>query len=926
MCLSNRPAIRVTFAAILLIALATPHVAAQTADQVRNATEISGGLVVTLGTNDGALEGDLAGNPRLLIQGLTTDADACAAARRHLFAKGVYGQAAVDQVPSLKTLPFYDRMVNLVVADLDAQGDDAPSLAEINRVLGYEGIAYVKQDGKWAKHVRPMPEDVAEFTHYHYDATRSNLSPDERVGPPNALRWVGKPSDHNGYLGVRVGKGVTFVRSGTGSGNKSPEGRIRLPMLIVAKDAHSGVTLWNKKQTGYRGWDRSLEWGVVGHDHLFVYTRATSSEKWGDARYLEYAIEAWDIQTGETKHRWVLGNARGEEKEKRFLDDYFPQSAIMAATDGKFAYNLGPEMVVREQKSGELLWKNKPVEKHGWIKRFIIADGLVIALVRENNLDKKYGTWRSQAPFVSLVAWSLEDGKEVWRHDGAGLWKGFDFDPNGVATVNELTGYRDGLLPLIVWDRNNKSRRGKGQPGSLVMLLDVRTGKRLWATPTRKIDGSWGVIDCYIRGDQLHVAKLTSIQESFDLKTGEKTTAAAWGSSPRSSNCCSGTATAQYLVMQRNYIPWDAIAEYQADNSIKTPDLYYTRLVSFACRSKISPAYGTTFMPSGSCNCTAFLPGSFALYGVPEVRELPDDQRRGSEYPGATAGHLPRQAKAMQSAIAFDWKLRPDRTGMTWSAPRTGRQSNRASGSTESWGYGQHETEPIRVGDLTIKAYVDEHRVEAKRGDEVVWNYIAGGRIGFRQPIQADDQRIYFASHDGYIYAVNHADGSLGWRVLAAPADKRMVAFGQVESAWPLFNVVLHEGKVYGCAGRHQELDGGLHFYSIDAESGEIDWHVKRRFGIADADHEGAIHGAWQSRSNRWKRSPGRPKADEDWTHSSQWALNGKLLVKDGKLVMTPEAWKPFEMDLKNPRDVVVNKHTLIPPGVEENPGETGTN
>lgn len=141
-------------------------------------------------------------------------------------------------------------------------------------------------------------------------------------------------------------------------------------------------------------------------------------------------------------------------------------------------------------------------------------------------------------------------------------------------------------------------------------------------------------------------------------------------------------------------------------------------------------------------------------------------------------------------------------------------------GSTEAWGYGRAETEPITAGDLTVKAHVDEHRVEARRGGEVVWNFVAGGRIWFRGPIQADQKRVYLTSHDGYIYAVHHADGTLAWRVLAAPADKRMVAFGQVESSWPLFNVMLHEGKVYGCAGRHHELDGGLHFYAVDAATG----------------------------------------------------------------------------------------------------------
>jgi len=63
--------------------------------------------------------------------------------------------------------------------------------------------------------------------------------------------------------------------------------------------------------------------------------------------------------------------------------------------------------------------------------------------------------------------------------------------------------------------------------------------------------------------------------------------------------------------------------------------------------------------------------------------------------------------------------------------------------------------------------------------------------------------------------------------------------------------------------------------------------------------------------------SSGRVKGGDEWQFSSQWALNGKRVIKDGKLVMTPEAWKPMEMDLDNPQDIVVNKHTLTPPGAE---------
>lgn len=211
---------------------------------------------------------------------------------------------------------------------------------------------------------------------------------------------------------------------------------------------------------------------------------------------------------------------------------------------------------------------------------------------------------------------------------------------------------------------------------------------------------------------------------------------------------------------------------------------------------------------------------------------------------------------------------------------------------------------------------MNEHRVEATRDGEAVWNFIAGGRIGYREPIQFDDERIYFASHDGYIYAVNHADGTLAWRTLAAPADKRMVAFGQLESAWPLFNVYLHEGKVYACAGRHQELDGGLSFCAVDANSGAIDWRMQRRFGLADAEHEGAIHGAHQGRSSRWTDPL------QEQLYSSSWANNGRLVIRDDKLVLIPEATRPLTMDIKRPRDVLINQHTFTPPEAEERPAD----
>jgi len=893
------------------------------ADEVRRATSVEAGLAVVLGSADGTLEADLAAHGRTLVQTLTTDAAACAKAREHLFAQGVYGQASVDYVASVKTLPYYNMLVNLLIADCDALGEDRPAMKEIMRVLGYGGIAYLKIDGKWEAHQRPMPDNVGEFSHYLYDATRSNMSPDGLCGPPNALRWVGKPSDNNGWVGVRVKNGVAIFRSGSGAGNKSPEGKLNLPDIVVAKDAYSGVTLWSKimsKQAN--GISRRSEWGVIGRECLFLYTMGTASKALHDDKYWEVAIEAWDLRTGDTRHRFVLT----EKADKENPAHSYYSHGTLAVSDGRFVWNYGPKLIARDELSGKTQWEVDLSKEGIDITCIMIADGLVIARTQKSGLPAGMTGPAANhyvAPFTGLIAWSLADGKEVWRLRVDDFCRPAGFDVGGGVIGNDLTGYRDGLLPYALFtmeDRKRGIRRG-----GVMSLIDVKTGKLKWATKTdnlsirsftpsfRGFTGMAAIYDNYIMNGRVHIANLTRFIATFDLNAGKELTGNNVQGGGRSSNCCTGTATTRYLMLQRNWMPWSDVAEKP-----EPVDLWYSKLFSLTCKSKATPAYGSTYLMCGSCNCTTFLPGSFVLYGLQDTDAIADNLRTHNSYPGSIKGPLARQDKAYESTVAFDWKLREGRTAMTWSAPRAGgfSVSHRARGSSECWGYGQPETEAIQVGDLLIKGYVDEHRIEATRNGESVWNFVAGGRIGFRGPIQADDRRIYFGSHDGHIYAVNHADGSLAWRVLAAPADRRMVAFGQVESSWPLFNVVLHEGKVYGCAGRHHELDGGLHFYAIDASTGKIDWHVRRRIGMADADNEGAIHGAWQGKSRRWKNASGRPWEDKigDFTYSSQWALNSQLSIKNGRLLVNDESAEPLEIDLANPEDVLLNEHTFTPP------------
>jgi hypothetical protein len=182
--------------------------ASPTAQAVIEASGVEAGLAVVVGTTDGALEaeltagsgqsvfigveamtygrsrlvdGDPAAGGRLLVQGLALSDEAAARARKHLFERGLYGLASVSRVASARPLPYYPRIVNLLVADLDSLWNEAPPHEEIDRVLGYEGVAYLKQGGQWTKSVLKTPPEIDVWTHYHYDASGNPVSKDEVV-------------------------------------------------------------------------------------------------------------------------------------------------------------------------------------------------------------------------------------------------------------------------------------------------------------------------------------------------------------------------------------------------------------------------------------------------------------------------------------------------------------------------------------------------------------------------------------------------------------------------------------------------------------------------------------------------------------------------------------------------------------------------
>jgi outer membrane protein assembly factor BamB len=858
------------------------------AAQVLDQTGVSAGLAVVVGATDGKLEAELTNGGKMLVQGLAFSDEAVAKARQHIFQQKLYGLASVDGVKSAATLPYYDRIVNLLVADLDALGHNAPSKQEIDRVLGYEGVAYLKQGGTWAKSVKPTPREADSWGHYMYDASRNSVSKDLLVGPPNALRWFGGPTGRNPIGGPRTSDGV-FVQISkpyrpSVDSKKGDRGAATLPWAPVedvalwAKDVNSGVMLWYRvlSRLPNRGYMRTSGYAMDfsetfvaagGRVYIYDFTNET-----------QVALTALNLRTGAVERTFDRSvvfrkadqpapqpDAKGRKPDWRTTAyETFADTTVLVH-DGAVVQALRDKVFVMDAASGGVIWKKEaPPGTHIW--KVLVSGDRLIALLVEPMTERFSRDLKTR--YVAVEAWQLKDGKPAWRFADLG----------GAGTMDHRRchgfGGRDHHLLIPV----EPLEKGKGK-GRCLLLLDTRDGRKVWEKPVGMDQWTWAIL-----GEQIWSCRGSTGGVS-DLATGKNLYNLGM---PNTGNCSVGGGTPNFFMQKKVFFP---VAQAGGRDGRNCP-FYYMRSITQTCGENLCPSYGSVYNMPPVCHCENALSGTQAWYAVMPTPAVADDQRplRGG---AAALGPVARQAEAHKFPGAFDWGLPEVYRGAFW------RWTARGGTGRSIWlGYGLAETAPVTAGDVSLVAHVQEHRLAGSRGGKEVWNFIAGGRIG--SPPVAHQGLAIFGCHDGYVYAVNVQDGSPAWRFLAAPADRRHVVMNQVESVWPVFGVVLHEGKLYCSAGKHAELDGGVHFYCLDPAGGKMNWHVK-----------------WISGLSSDKYTPREMVKSEDGKQvdpeRNKRIINDVVEARDGKVWL-------FEMpvvDLAAPKDTVVNPETLVPPQLQ---------
>ncbi len=747
-----------------------------------------GGLVVHLGCGEGRLTAALHASDATLVHGLDTDPAHVETARAHIRSMGLYGPVSAGHLEG-RRLPYTANLVNLVVAD-DLGG---VPMDEVRRVLAPGGVAWVA--GKTT--VKPRPDDIDDWTHYLHGPDNNATARDRRVGPPRHLKWKSGPMwcrSHNG-----VPSSVAVVLSANGRLvsliDQGLTGQPGLPerWTLVARDAFNGVRLW-ERPLGGRVAQKAI--AAVG-DRVFLTVARRDP------------VSALDAATGETVHTYEGTDGADE----------------LVCIDGTVVVHVGgprkggkdDTILALEADTGRIRWRTPA--KH----------------IARNSLAA-HGNRVCYRTLQEAVCLDLDTGQEVWRTPCKG-------------------GQRRGALMIY-----GGAVLATAPGGLRAFALD--TGKPLWTGPGvhRRLGmfGAGGLVwitRIHEHGRTFLWTPAPVTAEGYDPRTGRarRTVEVRYLITPgHHIRCYPAKATERYLLLPKRGVEFVDLesSNHMRHNWLRAP-----------CGHGVMAANGLLYMPPHQCFCypgvklTGFQALSADVGEDAPTPEAPEKRlERGPAYgqignrksetgprpaeisnrksqTAEPAGGAPRRNPKSEMRNDVDWPTyRHD-------ARRSGRAGARLPVHlADAWhrDLGGALSPPVLADGRLLVAEKDAHTLhclDAETGKRL-WHHTAGGRID--SPPTLYRGLVLFGSADGRVACLRAADGELVWRFRAAPADRRIVAFDQLESAWPVHGNVLvlepadaageggQDGVAYCTAGRSSYLDGGMWLYALDPATGSV--------------------------------------------------------------------------------------------------------
>ena len=756
----------------------------KSAAQLVEQSGVSGGFIVHLGAGDGQLTWALKVNSRFQVHGLDRNQKFVDAAREFIHQTGQYGTVSIDKLDG-DSLPYIDNLVNLIIVT----NPSGISQAEIDRALTPNGVVLTKSGDQWTKRTKPVPKDIDDWTHFLHDPSGNAVAHDDQVGPPQHLQWLGSPrwSRHHDRMAsmsaLVSAAGRLFYIMDEGSRIS-----IQLPpsWTLVGRDAFNGTVLWKQPIETWHSHLWPLKSGPTQLARRLVATEDTVFVTLG----LEAPLSAIDARTGEIKRTYdetksteEILHDNGElfllvNKGESDLAKYVPLNPVVgdqADVNNQWRWDERPRVVMSvDAETGKTLWSKQtivsPLTLCADAKNVCFHDGEKVVAVDRKTGDRKW----SSPPTVRRRTVT------------------YNFGPRLVIYKNVLV-YAGGERTMQAYD--------------------VDSGKKLWEAPHDR-SGYQSPEDLLITNDLVWSAPTTSTADTGaftgrDVFTGEvKVTfppdvETYWFHH----RCYIAKATDKFIMPSRTGIEF--VSPDQKEWNIH-------HWVRGGCMYGIMPCNGLVYAPPHNCACYP----ETKLYGFNALAPASVTRANPKEIDEATRlvkGPAFGDAAPIPSGDG-DWPMFRHDEG------RSGHASTELSSDlSKAWEQtlgGQLTSVVVAHGRLYVSK-IEDHTVYAldEKTGQIVWKFTTGARVD--SPPSVEGGRVFFGSNDGWVYCVRAIDGKLVWRYRAAPEDRRLMAFEQLESVWPASgSVLVQDGTLFTVAGRSNFLDGGLRFIKLDAASG----------------------------------------------------------------------------------------------------------
>lgn len=814
------------------------------------------GLCVVIGSDDdsqAAIPSSVLANcDGLLMHILVESDDAEAKQRKQIDAleESTTCSFVVEQW-NKRTLPHASRLANVVIANDVGRIDRE----ELLRILQPGGILLERKDTSFISSAKPLSQMTDEWTHQWHSGDGSLTTEDKQIGVPTGLQWVAGPlfamagRKSSTQTLVSAGGINFYVTQNVSENVGKPVGDME--QFLLARDAFNGLILWKQP------WNGPF---VTGNGETNPRMIATSEQL--------YLVDA-----GNTI-RW-LDPKTGALQKQLELEDSIEKLLLVDDT----LLVQSPSKIIALSPKLQHAWTYESKNLSG----LTASDGTGFILSAGRSSD---GRFRH-----TLSGLDIQDGTELFA---------VNTQPHVTAARVRINFASDGFVAL--------------QAHGFFHMFSS-DGKHLWTQTTEARPGKTYVDERYVghfyRNGLVWMLSQNSPRESegqntwlgLNPKSGklerELTTQGNWPrtATPAKMGC-------QVLVASNRYI---MIPRQSTFIDFETGDKHSFKFTRGGCGLGFVPANGLLYSHPHACGCfSEAIRGFMGMHSEPlsEIGRVSDDDEpltvrltlapdSSEDVNDVWTTYRGNAARGASAAITLD----VDSGGSTemlqpvWQRQLTGKMQ---AISRQGW--------KMRTGNTISAATISADHIFACDIDagllycldhgtgETKWTFLAASRID--SPPTLVNELCVFGSHDGFVYCLDSSSGELAWKHRVAPTDRRIVAYGNLESSWPVTGATLvREGIVYVASGRAPDADGGISVAALDLCSGRLAWrksvNAESFWGLSDllvADEKDVFLSNWRFDS----RSGDNQQAEAESPH-----------LQGGKVGLLEASWSKHDLALR---------------------------